>query len=141
MEMYKKILLAVDGSVHSERSTDHAIQLGKLTTDTEVEIIYILDYAKSKSEVLHSGSAEALEQARRQKLKKIEGKFKTEEFPYKLTMKHGDPGPTIVSYANDNHFDLVIIGSRGLNSFQEMVLGSVSHKVAKRVDCPVLIVK
>ncbi|MCA6607735.1 universal stress protein [Bacillus safensis] len=139
--MYKKILLAVDGSVHSERSTDHAIQLGKLMTDTEVEIIYILDYAKSKSEVLHSGSAEALEQARRQKLKKIEEKFKTEEFPYKLTMKHGDPGPTIVSYANDNHFDLVIIGSRGLNSFQEMVLGSVSHKVAKRVDCPVLIVK
>ncbi|MFS2248667.1 universal stress protein [Bacillus sp. A31] len=141
--MYKKILLAVDGSVHSERSTDHAIQLGKLTTDTEVEVelIYVLDYSKSKSEVLHSGSAEALEQARRLRLKKIEEKFQTEEFPYKLTMRHGEPGPTIVSYANDNHFDLVIIGSRGLNSFQEMVLGSVSHKVAKRVDCPVLIVK
>lgn len=139
--MYKKILLAVDGSVHSERSTDHAIQLGKLTTDAEVEIIYVLDFSKSKSEVLHSGSAEALEQARRQKLKKIEGKFQTEGFSYKLTMKHGDPGPTIVSYANDNHFDLVIVGSRGLNSFQEMVLGSISHKVAKRVDCPVLIVK
>ncbi|EGR8654283.1 universal stress protein, partial [Listeria monocytogenes] len=33
------------------------------------------------------------------------------------------------------------IGSRGLNSLQEMVLGSVSHKVMKRVNCPALIVK
>ena len=39
------------------------------------------------------------------------------------------------------NFDLVIIGSRGLNSLQEMVLGSVSHKVVKRVKCPVHIVK
>jgi nucleotide-binding universal stress UspA family protein len=37
--------------------------------------------------------------------------------------------------------DLMIIGSRGLNSLQEMVLGSVSYKVIKRVQCPVLIVK
>jgi nucleotide-binding universal stress UspA family protein len=35
----------------------------------------------------------------------------------------------------------VVIGSRGLNSFQEMVLGSVSQKVAKRVNAPVMIVK
>lgn len=35
----------------------------------------------------------------------------------------------------------VLVGSRGLNSVQEMVLGSVSHKIAKRVQCPVLIVK
>ncbi|MCY8631696.1 universal stress protein, partial [Bacillus spizizenii] len=54
---------------------------------------------------------------------------------------HGEPGPTIVSYANENQFDMLIVGSRGLNSLQEMVLGSVSHKVAKRANCPVLIVK
>ncbi|MGB8270820.1 MAG: universal stress protein, partial [Priestia megaterium] len=40
-----------------------------------------------------------------------------------------------------NNFNLVVIGSRGLNSLQEMVLGSVSHKVAKRVHCPVMIIK
>lgn len=47
----------------------------------------------------------------------------------------------IVSFANRGNFDIVIIGSRGLNSFQEMVIGSVSHKVAKRANAPVLIVK
>lgn len=46
-----------------------------------------------------------------------------------------------MEYANKGSYDIVIIGSRGLNSLQEMVLGSVSHKVVKRVVCPVLIVK
>ncbi|WP_370876089.1 universal stress protein [Evansella vedderi] len=41
----------------------------------------------------------------------------------------------------ENEFDLVVIGSRWLNKLREMVLGRVSHKVAKRVACPVMIVK
>jgi SulP family sulfate permease len=52
-----------------------------------------------------------------------------------------EPGPTIVKYVNENNFDVVVMGSRGLNAIQEFVLGSVSHKVAKRANCPVLIVK
>ncbi|MCY8641081.1 universal stress protein [Bacillus haynesii] len=139
--MYKKILLAVDGSAHSERSADHAINMAKLVPEAEVELIYVLDYSKSKSEVLHSASLEELENVRRNKLKNIEEKFKTAGVSYQISMKHGEPGPTIVSYANDNGFDMVIVGSRGLNSLQEMVLGSVSHKVAKRVNCPVMIIK
>ncbi|MDA1477012.1 universal stress protein [Bacillus changyiensis] len=139
--MYKKILLAVDGSTHSERSADHAIMIASLVPESTVECIYVLDYSKAKSEVLHSASSAQLESDRRKKLKNIEEKFKTADIPYKVTMKHGDPGPMIVSFANDHGFDIVIVGSRGLNSLQEMVLGSVSHKVAKRVNCPVMIVK
>ncbi|CAH0275835.1 TRAP-T-associated universal stress protein TeaD [Peribacillus simplex] len=56
-------------------------------------------------------------------------------------MLYGEPGSSIVYYANKEQFDLVIIGSRGLNSLQEMVLDSVSHKVVNRVKCPVLVVK
>lgn len=58
-----------------------------------------------------------------------------------MIILHGTPGPEIIKYANEQQVDLVVIGSRGLNSLQEMVLGSVSHKVMKRVNCPALIVK
>lgn len=61
--------------------------------------------------------------------------------PYEVKILHGDPGPTLVKFANQNHFDVFVIGSRGHNALQEIVLGSVSHKVEKRVSCPVLIVK
>ncbi|ALC82161.1 universal stress protein [Bacillus gobiensis] len=138
--MYQRILLAVDGSEHSSRATDHAIALS-LVTGAEIELIYVLDYSKAKSEVLHSGNSLQLKNERQQRLKKAEEKLQKNDVSYQITMKHGEPGPTIVEHANRNNVDIVIIGSRGLNSLQEMVLGSVSHKVAKRASCPVLIVK
>ncbi|MBG9812403.1 universal stress protein [Bacillus endophyticus] len=135
--MYKNILLAADGSEHSKRAAAHAIQLAKLVPDAKVEIISVIDLSKVKTEVLHS----ELKQKRQQGLAEIENLFKQENVTYKLTIERGEPGPTIVSYANKHAFDMMIIGSRGLNALQGMVLGGVSHKVAKRVHCPVMIIK
>ena len=38
-------------------------------------------------------------------------------------------------------FPLVIVGSRGLTPLQEIVLGSVSERVARLASCPVTIVR
>ena len=139
--MYKNILLAVDGSEHSLRATKEAIKISSLVNDCMIEVVYVVDYSKSKDEVLHSQGKEELEMSRRKKLLPIEEQLKSNNVSYNLKLLHGEPGPSIVEYANKENFDLVVIGSRGLNSLQEMVLGSVSHKVVKRVKCPVLIVK
>ncbi|TYR81605.1 universal stress protein [Priestia megaterium] len=135
--MYKKILLAVDGSEHSIRAANHAIQLASLVKDATVEVICVLDFSKAKTEVLHK----ELKAERARKLKEVEEALRQANISYEIKMEHGEPGPTIVTRANEHQFDIVIVGSRGLNSLQEMVLGSVSHKVAKRVNSPVLIVK
>ncbi|CDQ21154.1 Nucleotide-binding universal stress protein, UspA family [Halobacillus karajensis] len=139
--MYKKILLAADGSDHSIRTAVRAAELAKLQGDGKVTIIYVIDGDQSKSDVLSEGDQGMIEQRRQQRLKPIEDILQEKNAPYQITIEHGEPGPTIVKYANENAFDLVVIGSRGLNTLQEMVLGSVSHKVAKRAKCPVMIVK
>ncbi|MCM3654482.1 universal stress protein [Metabacillus litoralis] len=139
--MYKNILLAVDGSEHSLRATNEAIKIANLMSDCAIEVVYVVDYSKSKDEVLHSQGKEELEMSRRKKLLPIEEQMKSSNLSYRLKLLHGEPGPSIIDYANKENFDLVVIGSRGLNTLQEMVLGSVSHKVVKRVNCPVLIVK
>lgn len=139
--MYKKILLAVDGSTHSVRAAKEAVKITSLCNDCTVEVVYVVDFSKAKDDVLHSQGTEELERSRRKKLQPIEEQLKSSHLAYQLKMLRGEPGPAIVDYANKELFDLVIIGSRGLNSLQEMVLGSVSHKVVKRVKCPVLIVK
>lgn len=139
--MYKRILVAVDGSANSKRAAEHAAYLASLNPVATVQVLYILDYDRTRSDVLYNASSDDLHIDRQKQLMPIEDVFKQRNIAYELIIKHGEAGPTIVSFANTNGFDLVIVGSRGLNTFQEMVLGSVSHKVAKRVTAPVLIVK
>ncbi|PKG23623.1 universal stress protein [Niallia nealsonii] len=139
--MYKTILLAVDGSEHSLRAAKEAVGIASLINECTIEVVYVVDFSKTKNQVLHAMSKEELEQSRRTKLLPIEKQIRANNVSYRITFLRGEPGPVIVDYANKESFDLVIIGSRGLNALQEMVLGSVSHKVVKRVKCPVLIVK
>jgi nucleotide-binding universal stress UspA family protein len=53
----------------------------------------------------------------------------------------GRPAYRIVEEANDGHFDLIVIGNRGLGGITGFLLGSVSDRVVDNAKCPVLIVK
>jgi len=139
--MFKKILLAADGSLHSLRAAEKAIEIAKLNPYSFVDVVYVVDGKTSKEDVLHNWNQIDTETKRRKKMEMIEKKAQKDHVNYDVKIIRGEPGQTIVKFANDHQYDLVVIGSRGLNMMQEMVLGSVSHKVAKRVKCPVLIVK
>lgn len=139
--MYKRIILAADGSENSLRAAKEAVKLASSASDCLIDVISVVDFSKSKSEILHTQGREELELKRRQKLAPIEEVLRQGGAVYSVKFLHGEPGPTIIDYANKEKVDMVIIGSRGLNALQEMVLGSVSHKVVKRVNCPVLVVK
>lgn len=139
--MYQKILLAADGSEHSKRAAAEALKMAKMFRDAAVTLLYVVDYQKARTEVLHDKQSEQLHYHRRQLLLPLEEIFNAAGVPVEVKTLHGTPGPTIIRHANENSYDIVFIGSRGLNAFQEMVLGSVSHKVAKRVQAPVIIVK
>ncbi|HZH58112.1 MAG TPA: universal stress protein [Metabacillus sp.] len=90
--------------------------------------------------LLHWNSPD-LNDSRKERMKAVEEQAKKADVSYEIKILHGEPGPVIVDYVNKNSVDIVVIGSRGLNGLQEFMLGSVSHKVAKRANCPVLIVK
>lgn len=53
----------------------------------------------------------------------------------------GDPASIILSMAQNQSVDLIIIGSRGLGTIQEHLIGSVSHRVATHAPCLVLLIK
>ncbi|MBS4216781.1 universal stress protein [Bacillus sp. FJAT-49711] len=139
--MYKRILLAADGSENSIRAAKEAVKISSVSEDAVVEIVFVMDFSKASSDILQSKDAETLEFERRKKLLPIEETFNHANVSHKVTLLHGEPGPIIVEYVNKQSCDMVVMGSRGLNTLQEMVLGSVSHKVAKDAKCPVLIVK
>ncbi|MDC3417450.1 universal stress protein [Aquibacillus salsiterrae] len=139
--MYNKIVLATDGSEHSRRATENAVHIASCTEGSKIEIVYVVDATHAKSDVLSNWNSVDVNDTRKARVREVEEMAKQARVNYEVKILHGEPGPTIVDYANRNKADVVIIGSRGLNGLQEFVLGSVSHKVAKRANCPVLIVK
>ncbi|TFE23444.1 universal stress protein [Cohnella luojiensis] len=139
--MYKKILIAADGSPHSLRAANQAMKIAVCDPETLVVIVYVLDAANVKADVLHHWNDLDRTDLRKKRVIAVEEKAAQAGVKSVTRILHGEPGPAIVKYANENNVDLIVLGSRGLNGLQEFVLGSVSHKVAKRANCPVMIVK
>ena len=53
----------------------------------------------------------------------------------------GSPEIKIVEYANNQHIDLIVMGSRGLRWISRLIMGSVSRTVSENVRCTVMIVR
>jgi nucleotide-binding universal stress UspA family protein len=60
---------------------------------------------------------------------------------YTIRQEVGHPGEKILACAEDEHADLIVMGSRGFGGFKSMLLGSVSDTVAQHAKCPVLVVR
>ena len=137
--MYNSILLAADGSENSTRAAQELLNfIGDYTT---VTILTVVDIEESKTDVLHGQQGTNLTQERESKLHSIKNLFAEYNVNYEIKIVHGTPTDKVVEISNSGEYQAIILGTRGLNSFQEMVLGSVSHKVAKRAQIPVIIVK
>jgi nucleotide-binding universal stress UspA family protein len=59
--------------------------------------------------------------------------------PVERVVLSGSPSEVVLQAANDA--DLVVLGSRGVGGFTALLLGSVSHQVARHAPCPVVVVK
>jgi nucleotide-binding universal stress UspA family protein len=53
----------------------------------------------------------------------------------------GSPARTIVEYANQNGFDLIVMGTHGRGGVAHLLLGSVAERVVRTAPCPVLTVR
>jgi nucleotide-binding universal stress UspA family protein len=51
------------------------------------------------------------------------------------------PERAIVSYASDEHIDLIVMGTHGRGPVAHLFMGSVAERVVRRGPCPVLTVR
>ena len=141
--MFSNIILAADGSEHSMRAAEKAIELGKLSKKPQIELLHVVSGATSKTDVLHHGDSDAASRKRRKQLDPIVDRIERANIPVTVTTITASSSvpESIIKHVNEHQPDVLVIGSRGLSSVQTMVLGSVSHKVMKYVKAPVMMVK
>lgn len=135
------IAVAVDGSDNAFRAAEYAVKLATYFPKARLEVIFVADYDKTKEEHLLTQSPESVALKREQKTHPIMDLATSKNIEAHTVLLKGKPSLEIIEYVNEHEVDHLVLGSRGLNAFQEMILGSVSHKVMKHVHCPVTIVK
>lgn len=143
MAVFKKVLIPVDQSEQAHRAVEKAAELVKEGFIEDLVLFNVYDSAEVDITKLHN--QERLDEMRAESLillKNYEGILKEKGIDCRLKRAGGDPATLILDVLeNDGEYDLVIMGSRKLNKFQELVFGSVSDKVTRLVKIPVLIVK
>ncbi len=146
--MYK-ILMATDGSEHSEKVTEKTIELAKALKADVTAICVIEGTTSTLLSVAASGSpylgASKIIEVQEEEAKKILNKtkevFQKNGLELTTLSPEGNPANVICRTAKEGGFDLIVLGSRGLGKLNELFLGSVSNKVAHTAETSVLIVK
>ena len=134
--MYKSILLAADGSENSFRAAEETLNF--INEDTTVTILNVIQIEKSKDAVLHGGNT--INQ-QKDKIAKVIELYESNNVDYNVIFERGIPEESVVKVSNSGDYNIIVLGNRGLNALQGMMMGSVSHKVAKKANIPVMIVK
>jgi len=146
--MYKKILLPSDGSDYALRAAAAAAELAK-ALGASVTVLHVFTMPTTQMAVpgapgvdVESGALNAYIEQVQDAVAKRTGRVLDEAgVPYTTLLEGGHPAEVIVRIAEDDGYDLIVIGSRGLSAIQSFLLGSVSDKVSHHAHCPVLIVK
>ena len=139
--MFKKILVAVDGSTYAEHAVEYSAMLAK-KFDSEMVIIHaVVNPMYTYEGIMLSPPLEQLEQAGKEVLKRSQALAEKRGVQAKTRLVVGHPAEEIARVANEEGFDLLVVGSRGLSTVKAFLLGSVSEKLSRLAKCPVLIVK
>jgi len=138
-QQIKKILVPLDGSENSYRGLDAAIYHAQKNDSviTGINVVpKIPERFKNNPPYSPEGEKEAANIMKESKKRSSKNDI---EFQEKVI--HGSAGNDIVKFAEDNNFDLIAIGARGIGSVKEAFLGSVSNHISHKSKVPVLIIK
>jgi nucleotide-binding universal stress UspA family protein len=143
--LYDRILVGIDGSEVSllalEQAVDLARQLG-----SEITVVSVINemkmpfsaefglWARESHDNLIRKVLESLNSAIL-KIREIHPELKVE-----ARIEEGRPAAKIIEIADNEGFDLIVIGRRGYGLVDHLIMGSVSSEVVRTSHSPVLIV-
>ena len=138
---FKKILVPVDGSDHSMRAAEYALELAKLI-DAE---IFLLHCRKTLPAVLgepyYQKAVDDLMEKSNELIEPYRDLFQEAGIQFTYRILEGRPTNIIPEVAEIEECDMIIMGSRGHTNLEGLFLGSVTHRVLHIAPCPVLVVR
>lgn len=141
--MFTNILVPVDGSDNSYRALDAALVLAEKLGSiiTVIHVMEQIPITHIGSEKLLSELLEAYKKENQNILSKCSEIATQKGLTLKTLLLQGNPASVILDYSKKEKFDLLIMGSRGLGKFKELILGSVSGKIVHHSPSAVMLIR
>jgi nucleotide-binding universal stress UspA family protein len=145
-----KILVAIDGSEHSFKASEYALELAKSFGAQlyAVTVTYIpaSDHLSQKEvlskSLVEDSSNNSMKDAGNwfenftQNAKEDNIQLKTELINSARPVDY-----VILEYAEEQKIDLIVVGTRGRTGFKKLMLGSIASSIVTYAHCPVVVVK
>jgi nucleotide-binding universal stress UspA family protein len=140
--MFTKILVAIDGSEGSKKALTVAIAMTQ-RFGAELQSVSVKEkpshFAETVGEVMEEG--EEFDKYFAKVTAEATARAKEAGLEMSCTILSGHEVETIIRFAREGHFDLLVIGFMGHSRVFGRIWGGTSQNLAKTSPCSVLVVK
>lgn len=137
----RKILVAFDGSDGSRKALRVGMDLAR-SRDAELWAVTVADqtprYAGTVGEVQENQDIEGLDRIALEEARVLAQQSGAD---IKTELLKGHPAQSIVGFARDGGFDLIIVGHSGHSAVWGHFLGTTAEKISHHATCSVMVVR
>jgi nucleotide-binding universal stress UspA family protein len=137
--MFRKLLVGTDGSDSATIAVAHAIELAR-QLDGEVTVLSV--YAPPRPdapEVISARHGDPTADIASAVLRDVEKRFQGKG-KFVTRAEEGNAAEALLDIAEDEDFDLIVVGNRGMSGASRLMLGNVPNKVSHHAPSSILIV-
>lgn len=137
----RRVLVGVDGSEHSARALAFAARWAPQAQITAVHVLHVAPEARRLFEQEGLSLDAAVERAAEEVVRRTAGEAGLDPERVITRAALGAAADELFLEYRDGFYDLAVVGSRGLGTLGELLLGSVSERLLRLAAGPVVVVK
>jgi nucleotide-binding universal stress UspA family protein len=140
--MFKKILVGYDGSKGGKSALQRAAVIAS-QNNAEITAIWVREPLPRYSDLPgeFEGESEAADEYFTERQKEVAEIAAQQGLQIECKTRRGHPAKTIVKFADEGHYDLVVVGHSDHSELWGRLLGDTADRISDHAQCSVLIVK
>ncbi|SEW30420.1 universal stress protein [Halobacterium jilantaiense] len=138
--MYDDILLPTDGSDAADAAVDNALSLAA-KYDATLHVLYVADTTEYSTVTFEDSVVDPLQREGEDVVDGVVERADAEGVAAKGVVMQGGVFETIKDYVADEGIDAIVMGTHGRRGLGRALLGSVTERVVRTSDVPVLTVR
>jgi nucleotide-binding universal stress UspA family protein len=140
--MFKKILVGYDGSKGGKAALRQAAAIAR-ESRAEITALWVREPLPRYTDLPGEPeeAQEAADEYFQERRKEIEDAAAQHGIPIRCETNHGHPAKTILRFADEGGYDLIVIGHSDHSELWGRLLGDTADRISDHAHCSVLIVK